>query len=417
MALSKAEQDQEAKSRDADDAGLAASNRDLVDDAAVPGDEATKSARQPEPEGDTPRPAPVVKNKNDDARNDIVSRFREKRSTDVDEDAAEIQKFVREGMPPELDELEAEEAESADEVAPPVKHKLKVRGKEVELTQEELVAAAQKSLAGEDYLEEGRKVFDDAKKLADEIQATRTGLTGKHPAGEKSATEGETTEAESEHPANPLKKFVEDLQYGADPDQVAQSLDQILDQKAEQKSKQTLASQRVNDEMARSKKVLTDFQNAEENADIAKDPLANAVIERKLYDLQMDDLKALGVDETVMRAQLGRNPGPADVANWHLFYRAEGFSVRPVGDLLKQATTEYKAWKGNGVDDKPSGETGKVEVVIDRTTRRAAIPQQPTRSSAPKRPSGARPTEPDRSSIVQNMIAQRQKPRGSVIVN
>jgi hypothetical protein len=109
------------------------------------------------------------------------------------------------------------------------------------------------------------------------------------------------------------------------------------------------------------------------------------------------------------------------IANWHLWYRTNGYKVRNIPDLLTTAHDEFLAWKGVE-KPKPKDEPAvrqaepRVEVNVDRTQRRAVIPQQPSRTTAPRQPTQTQAAQPrDRSDVVAKMIADRAKPRGKVM--
>lgn len=390
----------------------------------------TRVARDaPKPgEGDG-RKAPVVRSPHDQKRSEIISRFRTDRSVDTEaaDDAKELREFARQGMPPELLEPEAtppapEAGEGEGETPPepeappePVKRKLKVRGKEVELSDEEVLALAQKAAAADDYLGEARQTLDNAKSLQKEIEATRTAPPGKHPTGSDAAQPPEPakTPDASEHPVSPFAKLVEAIQFG-DPNDAGKSLEELIntevDKRTKPAAKEVLEQQRMADEAARSKKYLDDFRS--ENKEIASDPFANAVIERMLIQKQLEDIKELGVDES----QLPKTPG--DIVQWHLWYRTNGYKVRDVTTLLKTSRDEFVEWKGVG--EKPKPATGKapprVEVKVDRTARRAAIPQTPASTVNPRPDSQTQSTAPrDRSDVVQQMIRSRAAPRGRIV--
>jgi hypothetical protein len=83
--------------------------------------------------------------------------------------------------------------------------------------------------------------------------------------------------------------------------------------------------------------------------------------------------------------------------------------------MLEEATDKFLDWKG--VKKQPAAETTpkvapRVEVTIDRTARRAAIPQQPSRTAAPRPDPQANAQPRDRSSIVEAEKARRAKLRG-----
>jgi hypothetical protein len=269
---------------------------------------------------------------------------------------------------------------------------------------------AQKSAAGDDYLGAARRAFDGAKALADEIQAARGAVAGKHPADQNPAQPYEANGYPAEPPGDLYKQFVEKLQYG-DPEEAASRLDQLINTAADRKSEEALERTRLIDESARSQKILKDF--ADQHPDLAQDDLAAAAMERDLYRLQAEDLAALGIP-----LELLPDRSIEGVTQAHLWYRTKGFRVRGVHELLASARDNFLSWRGSGTrapTNEQAGRGQRIEVAVDRHDRRAAIPQQPARSSAPRPQPQASGKAPDRSSVVQAMAERRARPRGKVM--
>lgn len=395
--------------------------------------------REAKPEQPERKPLPV-RSPHDERRNDIVARFRKSRqdesTSEAAEDVKQIRDFTRSGMPPELLALEAAEvatpepepepapteaAEAEPEPAPPTKRKLKVRGKELELTDEELVAAAQKSLAADDYLDEAKAKLKEVDALARQYRdmaarGSQAQHQGQEQSGAQSATQttqseaGEPTSETIVHPDDPFAKVVETIQYG-DPKEAAPQLKSMVAEEAARMAKEELRNERLRNDSIRSGKILKDFEAA--HPELANDQFARAAIERRLFDLQVEDIKALGLSEDVIPKS------PRDVANWHQFYRVEGHNVRDAAALLTTARDDFLQWRGGPKPASPAPGTAaptKVTVTLDRAQRRAQIPQQPTRTVTPKSDAQTAPVQPRaRSDIVKEMMANRAKGRGSVI--
>lgn len=415
---------------------------DVAEDSNAPGDEIVDApARQQQTDEDAAPPARErALSPFEQRRAAIIAGFRDQRavdSEDSDDNTRDIRRLTRDGMPPELTPLETDQDEPVPQVAvadvadepevdaaqtptdpPPAKVKIKVRGKELEVTQDELLAYAQKGAAGDDYLDEARKKLDEVNTLYRDTKsrATSAAQPGTHPAGHTStetdvdASPGDTSG--DEHHVDPFVKTAETVQLGT-PEEAASELRKTVEDTATKAARDALERERLRDEVARSSRFLKDFQDA--NQDLAADSLAHAVIERKLYDLQVEDIKALGIDD----AKLPKTP--TDIANWHLWYRANGYKVRNIPELLGTARDEFKKWKGvepKAKTDEPAPRKvePRVEVTVDRSQRRAAIPQQPSRTVAPKSDARQAAAQPrDRSTVVQDMIAARAKPRGKVM--
>jgi hypothetical protein len=435
MAISKEQQVKEAAARE--------SERRTETIETVPQTEAELTAEvdstpapKPAPVQAEPEPQkqpPVIRK--DSKRDDITSRFRAARQEELesgeDSDATQIRKFARDGMPPELLEIEepiapAPAAETAAvepeqpvvAETPPAKRKVVIRGKEMELTEEELIAAAQKSLAADDYLDEAKKKLNEINELhrTAKTQVERSAPEpAKHSGQAQNGTqaEGEVPPAEgAEHSSDPFEQLGEKIQFG-DPKEVGQLIAKAIDTAADQKAKENLQSERIRNERVRTQKILKEFQD--QHPDLAKDRYASAVLRENLIEMQKKDLESLGIDNTLI-------PNDAEgIANWHEFYRTGGYNVRDVPLLLKTARDDFLKWKGVASETPkpaadPQSTAPKVDLSTQRTERRAAIQPQPTRTVAPKPDAVTQPVPiRDRSDIVKEMMAKRGAPRGRVV--
>lgn len=415
---------------------------------APPADTAT-----PEPIVEAAAPAPVQadpeappvprappRSAGDGRRADIVARFRDGRTNNNDaaDDVAEINAFANQGLPPELVPAppappapvvavaSAIEDQQADPEAPPVprveapaKRKVVVRGQTLELTDEEILAAAQKGLAGDDYFAEAKRKLDEVNVLLRDTKtrAAPSSPDATHPGAPAPGQTAEqpTPPADPAHPGLDLSQVVEQIQFG-DPAKAAELLAQAISTSAANSSQETLQNERLRNESARSQRFLKEFEG--ENPELADDPIANAAIERLLYDFQRDDLVKLMAASGVEESKVPTNPN--QIAKWHLYYRTEGHPVRDVPTLLKEAAGKVKAWKGTTADPPPAPAPTpappRIEVAVDRSKNRASIPQQPSRTVAPRPDAVTQPAPPrDRSSVVQGVMAQRSKLRGRML--
>ena len=264
-------------------AAIAAGEREIAPeleaDTTVPGDE-------PIPEGAEPPPAPIEEppadrvpqrrmSPSDQARADIAARFTEGReaepgdkpfSGDMNDPAlmgAHAQQ--EEPLEPEPNAPEPGVPPTPEPAPQPRKIKVKVRGVEQELSEEEVVAAAQRGLAGDTYLEDARRLADDAARERQQNSA-RTSQSGEHPAGQEGANR-ETGEPGDglEHPERlrPFKGLVEKLQYASDPEEIERELENtlppLIDRAAQQQSRTAIVADRMRDELARSQHALSVF--------------------------------------------------------------------------------------------------------------------------------------------------------------
>lgn len=437
---------QEAESRARADAGVVAGEGAdalaVVDDGAAGGDHGAAPAQRPagDPEP-AARPAPIAKSPLDTRRDEITKRFRVDRGQAADEARDEISDFTRSGMPPEFAENNAAVVEPQDEpaaaepevraaapdpAAKPQTFKVKVHGKEMELTLEEVTAQAQIALASDGILDAAKSKLKAVDDLFNTVRS-RVDQPGKHQAPQNDTQPNDhaqpAADAVTEHHDDDFDKLVNAIQFG-DPAEARQLLEKTISEKATTAAttavSATMQSDRLRDEGARTARVLKDYQ--EKHPEIANDSRALAVIESDVLTQQVEDIRALGVDPAQLRPD-GLAPTPGDISEAHKWYRAEGFKVRSPAEMLENGIKNLMEWRGvktdKPADPAPAVDPNKrdVTVVVDRTARREAIPQQPGRTAAPRQEARQQTPQPrDRSSIVQQEIARRNAPRGKVAV-
>jgi hypothetical protein len=460
-APSKAEQDAEALARV--NAGVdSAENAHAAEGSEVGGDAPADPAAPPRPAApapadDAPRAPPPVRDPFADKRAAITARFRESRG-DLPEDGAvdgaQMADFVRSGMPPEFAENNAAIAEAPPAAEPepaptpepqpepaappqpaaPPLIKLKVNGREVERPLNEVIAQAQIALASEDILGDAKKLKGELDTLVTDARnrVARADPSGHHagePTGHHASPAPQPGSPDTrETPPNQddaIAKLIETIQFG-DANEARTLLNNTIQEavtrQVQPAVQNAIVGQRFQDEGARTAKVLKDFED--KHSDLAKDPMARAAMEQRIYDLQLEDLKAINVDPATIPTPGGRPVTPADIAMAHRWYRVEkGFALRGPEKMLETARDDFLKWKGGGdatTEPKPADPTLPpappriVQVTVDRTARQTAVPPQPSRTVAPRRdnPAPAPAQRTDGSSIVANMNARRLLPRG-----
>lgn len=371
-----------------------------------------------------------------DKRGEIASRFQEVRNEEA-ADQDDISMFARSaGMPPDFQQMtqpepavaddtgaEAPAADAVDDGAPPAPEPqrtvvLKVRGKEIEMPLDEVIAKAQIAVASEDILEKAKGTARELDTLLDNARRqTRPAVEGTNQTPQNGRdTTGQPTPADN--PENPpaRPKLTEAIQFG-DPDDAERLLRQTIQQQTDETVRRALYEQRLADEGARSAKVLRDF--GDQNPEIAGDPRARAAIEVEMIKLQEEDLRKLGLDPARIRPD-GQPAQPTDIANAHRHYRATGMNVRAPDELLRTAKDDFLEWKGIKKSPEqqptalPDNAPPRVAVTVQRQERRQAVAQQPARTSAPPPPAPP-PVSQDRSAVVERMKAMRAAKRGTVL--
>lgn len=437
---SKAEQIAEAEARGGrpadppEGAGEAQPSAGL--EATAPGDEIATPRPPASGEREVETRSPM-KPTRVDPRDAIVKKFRAevRPAAENDSDAQEIRRFANQGLPPELvdppePERAAEQQEEAAEL-PPVdeqleperaaeagpKRKVKVRGREIELTDAELLDAAQRGLAGDSYFDEARakaNEANDALRRVNELlaQTREQGVrqpAAEHPGGERTGTPEATA---GEHPAEPSTVDLVKMITFEDPEKAAEALDKFIEARvastAAKTTQQSLVADREGEELSRSRAAVGRFMEA--NQELASDPRAVVVIKDDIARLQLEDIKKLGIEEGLLPKT------PDQIGRWHLFYRAKGYQVRTMPELLEAGAKSYREWRGDKPET-PAVDTGRraaprVAATVDRTARRATLQQQPTRAAVPR---AVQQPAPDplvrRQAAVQDMISGRRAQR------
>lgn len=296
-------------------------------------------------------------------------------------------------------ETPGDDASSADQQQDtPRTIKVKVRHEVRELPEDEVIAAAQKTLAGDGYLEEARRLLEDAKQAA----SSRPHQGGSDPA----YTNPQTDESgEQSHQTDDDRALAERLQFGS-PDEAAAVIAQLrksgtTDPDAIRRA--VYDTQRATD-VTKAKRSYDAFVRA--NEDLVKDPIAHAAMEAAFYNGLRQDLRTLGyTDDQLPRAN-------ERLVEAHRFHRIQGQDVRDTAALLEDSRAAVEKFRGARSSEQPTPPARKdsVTVRVDRSERRAGIPLQPARSALPtSSAAAAQPVQNARKAAVQKMAASGRR--------
>jgi hypothetical protein len=267
--------------------------------------------------------------------------------------------------------------------------KVKVRHEIRELPENEVIAAAQKTLAGDGYLEEARRLLEDAKQVARPHQ------------GENPASNPRTGEADQSHQTDD-RALAERLQFGS-PDEAAEVIASL--RKAgttDDAIRRTVYDTQRATDVTKAKRSYDVFVRA--NEDLVKDPIAHAAMEAAFYNGLKSDLRKLGyTDDQLPRAN-------ERLVEAHRFHRIQGQDVRDTAALLEDSRQAVEKFRGARSSEQPAPPARKdsVTVRLDRSERRAGIPLQPARSALPS-PSNTQPVQNARKAAVQKMAASGRR--------
>jgi len=360
-------------------------------------------------------PAPKEPNRvhmspQDKARMEIASRFRQQRE---DPDAVDYhgdhndptQHYGHVAAPEDAKPEPA--VDKPAEQPEPRKIKLKVRHQELELSEDEVIAHAQKALAADGYIDDAKRILEDAR---------RTTSSRPHQDEQGSDTDADNQDQPPRQPHQDgpdiFEELVEKVQYGDKAEAAAalrDTLSKMVTQTAAQAAAEATWNDRLQADLARDLQAYKEFQEA--NAELAKDENAVAVIRANLMAGYKNDLVKIGVPEDKIPKD------PEELARHHRFYKLKGQPVRSVSTLLHESKDRFLQWKGNSPAPRPSPAStpsgDKPAVQLTRAERREAIPHQPSRAAVPpqmQRPSAPPPAAGDRSAV----IARMRQARGQV---
>lgn len=366
-------------------------------------------ARAPEPAPPAePEPAPAAtpSSLRGDKMKEIADRLRKKRegdgapefSGDMSDPSQTYGSVAgRQDAPEPPPEPAAPAAEAPPDAPEKRRMRLKVLGEEREYDEDQVIALAQKSAAGDDYLEQARRIRDEAKNPQ------------RAPADRPDQDDHRVQDVDlvpEPDPNQDYVKLVEDIQFG-DPKEAALKFKEALMKASGEGATKALIESQMRDDWDQTKIAFLKFK--EDNPDLVKDKNAEKVIQSLIVESYQEDLRTIGVPED-------RIPKDPDyLADLHRYYRVQRRAVRSPAKVLDDAKAEYFKWRGAPADTKASPSTPpsrqtQPRVAVARDERRASIPTQPTRSTAPQSSAPAAPAAEGqrRSQVIQKMKAARQ---------
>lgn len=365
-------------------------------------------------ERDAPQPGertkPIYMSPSDQARAAIAKRFKRDEEGEVPYNGNPNDPEMMYGKAGRAPEQQADpvepEPEPAPQPEPEKKFTIKVRGKDVVLTEAELLERASKVEAADTYLAESRDLLDQARQIKRERDPADP-----HRLEARANTQDDRTDpslsADPQHPEDELEGAIEEVRYGTDSKEAAQKLRNVILKEADKAADTRQLNRLIGNDVQKSSVAMKTFIEA--NPDLASDEIASQVIEQTLYAIQREELLAMGVEE----AKLPKDN--AQLANWHRFQRVHGHAVSSPEQMLEKAKARLVQWKGGAKQPQQQAQTRKesprVEVNVNRDARRAQLPNQPTRSSTPpppaQRQNNGAPQATSRSDVIMRMRAQR----------
>lgn len=356
-----------------------------------------------------PREKPIAMSPQDQKRLEMANRFkRPGAEVPFDGDMTKPEnlygEIAAEALVPDPNEPEPGVPAEQREQQQPRMITRTVRNQQITRTEDEWLELATKVDAADSYLEEGRALLEDAKR----IKAERAGQDPQHPEGRTSTQDhGQDDDHSNQerHNAPDLKSVVEKIQFG-DPEEAARELGAVINTTALKIANEGHIQRLVNNDLAKSKADLKAFREA--NPTLDNDPIASNVIENAVYRIYRDEIRSLGVEEALIPQD------PKALADWHRLYRVHGREVSKPADVLVKAKAQLDSWRGAPPQKqatRPKETAPRVNVNVDRTERRMAIPVQPSRAVAPRR--DAPPVQQESSR--KQAVAEMRRARGQLV--
>ena len=412
---------------------------DIVDKAlpdVVPplGDDIATSTpeRLPDPSPQPSEPdkaeAPKVETQ-DDVRQRIAERFRQNRDK-LEGEPGTIEDTHGLTVPPFLSRQSEEDGKTADpapasaDQAPETPARptetervaLKVRGRDITMTRDELVRQAgfeqdeagdiplsqliklaQKHIAADSYLEESRQMHKDTRQSGRTVEPKDDGKPEPKPP-EKTVTQVDPD----------FRDLVEKIQF-ADPDEAARALQDTIEKRVDTKIEQSAAQRTSRAENQQITSAIESF--VQDNADIYDDQLAGRVVPIAVMDEIIKDFERLGIprdklEETITDVDLARSAYAAA--------RAEGLKVRDPRAILDaagtQVRTRFNIQKPSAPASNPaSNPNGQVQSRVDM---KRMLPSQPPRTAAPQPSATQQEPSPNR---MDPRVASMRRARGQTV--
>lgn len=331
-----------------------------------------------------------------DPRADRLERIADtRRQKSNDELQAIAEAVVDPSAPPEP------EPEPKTEPEPERKHRLKIRGQEVEMTDAEVIALAQKNGAADDYLAESRRIRDEIDVLRREF---------------RKAPEGETEEQRlvREQKVDRIAKAIDMIQSGGDPAEAQAILKEEVAEQARTAARDMIETDRIE---VRAQTYDRDFEQGYSEAretdghsDLIDNPITFNMVTSLSTEMQRrlmaDAVGGLDQNTRAAFAQAGITPenlasyAPHEVTALYKDMSLKGYQLpQPSAIIRSAAKTIAENLPGTTPPRTAPTPEPQPQPALDRSARKEAI-VSPERTSIPRPQPGREPppsTPPQRA--------------------
>lgn len=393
---------------------------------AVEPSESTPELVAESPEADAPEETKKRAEAPPSKRDEVIKRIRAKRDA---EDAP-----AEEEPPAEVDEPAAEKSEKPVEaVVQPRKIKVRVDHADRELTEEELIAAAQKGLAADNRLTEINRITSEARRRLAELDSEVHNRRQASPAHQPEAAveEPAPTRVDSKINKDRLREVVEKIRYGED-DEGADALESLFEearsaqpaqqpqQQQAQPSPQEIAAQvaPIIQQQTQIQAAAREF--ADRHSEIAADPVMRMAVsqtarERMVQALQRHSEPNGEAIPSEWVAWVASAPDANQTfARYHEF-KKQGWGVPDGKALYEEAAShiedKYRLKPQQVEQPEDNNLPSQTETRIEaRQAEKRAMTPQPRRAT-PSRVVPSPPPQKTTGNVVQEMRARRGQVR------
>lgn len=405
---------------------------DLVDDRAEPIEESRAEPVKEEAPAEPEKKEPRVGSKFGDKRSDISKKYREARDRADEDHAVEGLEDDRERMlygrdvetradrearrREERGETVEETAgpEERAEEAPASRMKLNVRGKELDLPQDEVIALAQKAAAADEILDHAKQIRAEQQRILDELQTAR----GNQTPAEKQASEAAQDDEPAKQPDDSeLDDIIDRIQVGS-PEDAKKALEKYGDNivtrvmerigNVDEHIEQTIRVREENTERQREMmQTLDSF--AEKNPEFAESPALQSALATEAALTMRENMRAIGVrDDTFesLKEQHGFSDQQA-TAYAYRYLRGKGYELPDNGSVLTNSAEKLR--KTFGISRQAEQQQNEPRDQSERVERKRNLGPQPRRANAsPNAEVKERSIEESRKQAVRQMRMARR---------
>lgn len=313
----------------------------------------------------------------------------------------------------EVEETPTEPEKRAVE-APESRMRLNVRGQEVELPQDEVIALAQKAAAAGDILEHAKQLRAEQMQILEDLKAAGGKPT---PAGNQPSESAHTDDQANQPDDSELDEIIDRIQVGSPEDAkkaLAKYGENIVNRVMErignidEHIERTI---RVNDENSQRKREMNETLSkfSKDNPEFAKSHSMQTALATEAMSTMRENMRAIGVqDSSIESIKRERGLNDMEATAWaHRWLRGQGHDIPDNETVLRTSATRLR--DQFGVQKQTEQRPEEIRVSDERIERKRNLGPQPRRANAaPTAEVKERSREDARKQAVRQMKAYRR---------